>query len=82
MNVCVLEYPEDGDQAEVYLLDYDALSQDSCSDCQEYAEGIDEALARKDNLASVPMRLDLENVHKYQVKVPCQIDRVITLYLV
>lgn len=87
INVCVLEYPESGDQAQVYFIDYTGLSQDSDPDCVKYAAAIAAALKDKNKMTSIPYEDGCccgdyqTKMSTYQLKLPCQIDKAVTIYL-
>lgn len=85
INVCVLEYLESGDQASVWFVDYTSLSQVPNSDCAAYAAAIKTALRSKDKMTSMPYDQAFCNGaaywKKHQLKLPCQIDKSITIYL-
>lgn len=85
MNICVMEYPEDGDQAQVSFVDYVALQADPDPDCKAYAAAIASALKRgAKGMASMPYEIAIcggSSVSAHEVKLPCVISKSITLYL-
>lgn len=77
--VCVLAYPESGDQAWNNVVDVGAMAQDSDPDAQAFATVIRKALRSRDKMGISDFIFD-GFMHDYNVKCPCTIVGCVTIY--
>lgn len=81
--ICVLEYPEDGDQAGVIFINLTAMIADGSPECRAYSNYIIKAMATKDKIGgnrNFEFAYEHSSTERYVVKPPCSIADCITLY--
>lgn len=82
--ICILEYPESGDQASVIFVNYTTLQTDQLSGCRRYAKLIAKALRDSDKMTSGPCEdgfaFGNEDVDPHVVTPPCLVTEQITIY--
>ncbi len=81
MNLCILFYPNDGDQANIRFIDYTLLSASIDTDDQEVCKAIRRALLDSQGVSEVDAFAACEITNVGDLNLPCQIDKQITLYL-
>jgi len=77
--VCVLAYPEDGDQAWNNIVDVGAMAASTDPDAQSLAAEIRKARKDRDKIGSSDFIFD-DHLHDFDVKCPCTIVDCVTIY--
>lgn len=80
MNLCILFYPND-DQATIRFIDYNMLSTSIDNYDQQVCKAIRRALLDPQGIDTVNAEASCEMTTVGNLKLPCQIDKQITLYL-
>lgn len=82
--ICVMEYPEDGEQAQVYFVNYTALQADSTVGAKQYARSLAKALADRQKMTSGRADYAIgggnQDAEKYSVNPPCMVHDCVTFY--
>ena len=81
MNLCILFYPNDGDQATISHIDYIALSASIDQHDQIVALAIKRALMDPDGVDTVDAEAYAEMTTAGNLTLPYRLDKEITLYL-
>lgn len=80
--ICVLEYPESGDQASVRFMDLDVLEASTDPDAKRYAKVIRKAMADKMKITGHNEYIDnLPGVESCEVNLPCVVEDQVTIYV-
>lgn len=79
--VCVQQYPEDGDQADILFINLTTLLADQHPDCKKYAKYVLRAIADKQKIAG-SQNFDFadDEVLKHQIDLPCIVSESVTIY--
>jgi hypothetical protein len=81
LNLCILFYPEDGDQAWVDFVDFKLLSGSTNADDIIIYNAAQTALNSPDFSSSIPYPDEPRVRSPFNLTLPCQIDCEITIYL-
>lgn len=80
MNLYILFYPTD-DQAQVNFIDFNKLSTSSDVNDQVVCKAINQALLDPDGISTVDAEACCDMTRIGDLRLPCQIDKRITIYL-